>query len=51
MTHKIDRFLIGHGFEAKELGQLRHRPVLYAAIIAMAGTSILFFGLAIAAWT
>jgi len=50
MTRSIDRFLIGHGFKADDLQQVRYRSVLYGAIMVMGVTAMTFFSLAAIAW-
>jgi len=51
MTQAIDKFLVDHGFECQELRNIRHRSILYLAILTAALSAFTFFSLAIAAWT
>ena len=51
MTQTIDKFLIDHGFEEQELKSLKHRSILYHAILFMSAFTLTFTGLAVAAWT
>lgn len=51
MTQAIDKFLVGYGFECQELKNIRHRSILYLAILTAALSALTFFNLAIAAWT
>ncbi len=51
MTDTIDKFLVGHGFECQELNGIKHRTLLYLAIIITSLSAIAVSGLALAAWT
>jgi hypothetical protein len=50
MTHTIDNFLIRHGFEAVDVSSVKHRNLLYVAIIAMSLCALTFSSLAAQAW-
>lgn len=51
MTQAIDKFLVEHGFECQEIRTIRHRSILYLAILTAALSALTFFSLAIVAWT
>jgi len=51
VTQTIDRFLVNHGFEDRELKDIKYRSVLYQAILITGLAAFTFFSLAIAAWT